>query len=107
MTELRLNGNDGDYLLFESLSGERFRVLVDDALRSAIRSSSSRNTSIVQLSPREIQSEIRGGSTIDELIARSGDPRSYIEKFAAPVLDELTHVIASALGVRISIAGDR
>lgn len=107
MTELRLNGNDGDYLLFESLAGERFRVLVDDALRSAIRTSAPRNTSNVQLSPREIQSEIRSGTTVDDLIARSGDPRSYVEKFAAPVLDELTHVIASALGVRISIAGDR
>ncbi|MEN9749904.1 MAG: hypothetical protein RL149_982 [Actinomycetota bacterium] len=107
MTELRLNGNDGEYLLFESLTGERYRVLVDDALRSAIRSHTPRNTTNVQLSPREIQSEIRSGKTVDELVAKSGDPRSYVEKFAAPVLDELTHVIASALGVRISIAGDR
>lgn len=107
MTELRLNGQDGDYLLFESLTGERFRVLVDDSLRSAIRSATPRNTANVQLSPREIQTEIRSGASVEELVARSGDPRSYIEKFAAPVLDELTHVIASALGVRISIAGDR
>lgn len=107
MTELRLNGNDGEYLLFESLTGERYRVLVDDALRSAIRASSPRNTANVQLSPREIQSEIRSGKTVEELVAKFGDPRSYVEKFAAPVLDELTHVISSALGVRISIAGDR
>ncbi|MBP6043210.1 MAG: DUF3071 domain-containing protein [Rhodoluna sp.] len=107
MTELRLNGNDGEYLLLESLTGDQFRVLIDDSLRSAIKSTSSRNTSSVQLSPREIQAEIRSGATVDELVSKSGDPRSYIEKFAAPVQDELSHVIASALSVRISIAGDR
>lgn len=107
MTELRLNGNDGEYLLLESLTGEQFKVHIDDSLRSAIKSSSSRTISSVQLTPREIQAEIRSGATVDELVARSGDPRTYIEKFAAPVLDELTHVIAGALSVRISIAGDR
>ena len=107
MTELRLNGNDGEYLLLESLTGEHFKVQIDDSLRNAIKSSTTRTVSSVQLTPREIQAEIRSGATVDELVARSGDPRSYIEKFAAPVLDELTHVIASALSVRISIAGDR
>jgi hypothetical protein len=107
MTELRLNGNDGEYLLLESLTGEQFTVHIDDSLRNAIKSSASRMTSSVQLSPREIQAEIRSGATVEELVTKSGDPRSYIEKFAAPVLDELTHVIASALCVRISIAGDR
>ncbi len=107
MSELRLNGNDGEYLLLETLTGEQHRLLIDDSLRSAIRASSPRTASSVAMTPREIQSEIRSGSSVEELIARSGDPRSYIEKFAAPVLDELTHVIASALSVRISIAGDR
>jgi hypothetical protein len=59
------------------------------------------------MSPREIQSEIRSGKSVEELISRSGDPRQYVEKFAGPVLDELSHVISSALSVRISIAGDR
>lgn len=107
MTELRLNGNDGDYLLLESLTGDRYRLLVDESVRSAIRAAGAKTTSNVTLTPREIQAEIRSGATVEELIARSGDPRGYIEKFAAPVLDELTHVIASALSVRISIAGDR
>ena len=107
MTELRLNGNDGEYLLLESSTGEHFKLKVDDYLRNSIKGSGSRSTSTVQLSPREIQSEIRSGATVDQLVEKSGDSRSYIEKFAAPVLDELTHVIASALAVRISIAGDR
>lgn len=107
MNELRLNGSDGDFLLLESLTGDMYRLAIDDSLRSMLKQASSSQTLSVQLSPREIQTEIRSGRTVEELIARSGDPRLYIEKFAAPVLDEISHVIASALGVRISIAGDR
>ena len=107
MTELRLSGNDGDYLLLESTEGEKFRVFIDESLKSTIRNSDKGLTNSVTLTPREIQTEIRSGATVDELVARSGDPRNYIEKFAAPVLDELSHVITSARGVRISIAGDR
>ncbi len=107
MTELRLSGNDGDYLLLESTAGEKFRVFIDESLKATIRNSDKALSNSVTLTPREIQSEIRSGATVDELVARSGDARSYIEKFAAPVLDELSHVITSARSVRISIAGDR
>jgi hypothetical protein len=107
MTELRLVGSEGDYLVFESLNREVFKVLIDENLRATIRNPEGRLTSSVNLSPREIQAEIRSGATVEDLIARSGDPRHYIEKFAAPVQDELSHVIASALSVQISIAGDR
>ena len=107
MTELRLIGHDGDYVLLESLSGEIHRLLIDDSLRAAIRRSGPTSSTPIQMSPREIQSEIRSGKSVEELISRSGDPRQYVEKFAGPVLDELSHVISSALSVRISIAGDR
>jgi hypothetical protein len=100
MTELRLSGNDGDYLLLESTAGEKFRVFIDESLKSTIRNSDKGLTNSVTLTPREIQTEIRSGATVDELVARSGDPRNYIEKFAAPVLDELSHVITSARGVQ-------
>ena len=107
MNELRFTGHDGDYLLLESLTGEKFRLLVDDSLRGTIKRSGQSAGLSVQMTPREIQSEVRSGKSVDELISRSGDPRQYVEKFAAPVLDELSHVISSALSVRISIAGDR
>ena len=107
MTELRLSGNDGEYLLLESTAGEKYRVLIDESLKASIKSGEKSQSKTVVLNPREIQAEIRSGATVDELVTRSGDPRSYIEKFAAPVLDELSHVITTARGVRISIAGDR
>jgi hypothetical protein len=107
MFELRLSGNDGIYLFLESSSGEKYRLLIDESLQNALRHADKGSASSVSLSPREIQSEIRSGTTVDALVAKSGDPRHFIEKFAAPVLDELSHVINSAKGVRISIAGDR
>lgn len=107
MDELRLQSSDGEKLILESQTGERFRLHIDDSVRSAVKQSAGLSNSQIKLSPREIQSAIRSGKTVDQLYASSGDPLEYIEKFAGPVLDELTHVLATALGVRISIAGDR
>ena len=107
MDDLRLHSTDGEHLVLESQSGEKHRLLIDESLRQALRSSSASKSGPITLTPREIQSAIRSGSNIDELISRSGDPRDYIEKFAQPVIDELNHVLSTALSVRISVAGDR
>ena len=107
MSDLRIHSTDGEHLVLESQDGTRHRLLIDEALRSAIRNNSVATNSQISLTPREIQSAIRGGSSVDELISKSGDPRDYVEKFAQPVIDELTHVLVTALGVRISVAGDR
>lgn len=107
MTELKLVGTEGEYLIFETPNRETVRAVIDEALRNAIRNPEGRATSTVNIEPREIQALLRSGLTVEEVIAKSGDPRHYIEKFAAPVLDELSHVVASALSVRISVAGDR
>ena len=100
MDDLRIRSTDGDHLILESQDGNSFRLLIDDSLRSAIRNTSMTRTSEIKLSPREIQTAIRGGESVDQLFRRSGDPLDYIEKFAQPVIDELTHVLTSALGVR-------
>ena len=107
MNELRLHSTDGEHLVLESQTGVKHRLLIDDAVRAAIRTTSSKTSSSVSLTPREIQTAIRSGATVEDLVSRSGDPREYVEKFAQPVLDELTHVLSTALGVRISVAGDR
>ncbi|MEY4320096.1 MAG: hypothetical protein RLZZ471_37 [Actinomycetota bacterium] len=107
MDDLRINSTDGEHLILESQDGNKHRLLIDDSLRAAIRTPSLSSSKSIQLTPREIQAAIRSGSSVDDLISKSGDPRDYVEKFAQPVLDELTHVLATALGVRISVAGDR
>lgn len=107
MDELRINSTDGEHLVLESHDGTKHKLRIDDALRQAIRSNVTAAKSQMSLTPREIQTAIRSGSTVEQLVSKSGDPRDFVEKFAQPVLDELTHVLASALGVRISVAGDR
>lgn len=107
MKDIKFLGTDGDFLLLESSDGERYRLLVDEALRRASRGDPLEKLDAPTISPREIQEEIRVGRTIEEVIAASGAPEEYVRKFAQPVLDELNHAVLNALTVRLEIAGDR
>lgn len=107
MEDLRVIGLDGEFLNLEGQSGQRFRIRVDESLKSAIRTHTTFNKASVTLTPREIQAEIRAGATVEELVGRWNDPIEYIAKFAQPIIDELGHIVHAAQGVRISIAGDR
>jgi hypothetical protein len=107
MQDIRFLGVEGENLLLETESGEQFRLRLDDGLRKLIRKEPATSDNQEQISPRDIQIEIRSGVTVQELADRTGASVDYIEKFAATVLDELQHVISSALAVRILVPGDR
>ncbi len=107
MKDIKFLGTDGDFLLLETAEGQRFRLLVDDAVRRASRGEASNQLDAPSISPREIQEEIRVGRTIEEIVRASGAPEEYVRKFAQPVLDELNHAVLNALTVRLEIAGDR
>lgn len=107
MKDIKFLGTDGDFLLLESADGERYRLLVDDAVRRASRGENLEKLDTPSISPREIQEEIRVGRTMEEIIAASGASEEYVRKFAQPVLDELNHAVLNALTVRLEIAGDR
>lgn len=107
MAELRLESSDGEYLVLESPDGTTYRLLIDEALRKAVRRETVTADDSNRISPRDIQLEVRSGVTIEELAAKTGASLEYIQKFAAPVIDELAHVVKSALSVRITMAGDR
>ncbi|MFM6963712.1 MAG: septation protein SepH [Micrococcales bacterium] len=107
MTDLRLNGTDGDFLNLESQDGSHFRLAIDESLKSAVRNHTTFDKTSLTLTPREIQAEIRAGATVEELVKRWNDPIEYVAKFAQPIIDELGHIVQAAKGVRISIAGDR
>lgn len=107
MKDIRFLGIENDSLLLESEDGEQFRLNLDDDLRRTLRREPAATEEAEQISPREIQIEIRSGVSIADLADRTGASIEYIEKFAATVLDELQHVIASALAVRIQVPGDR
>jgi len=107
MKDIKFLGTDGDFLLLETAEGQRFRLLVDEAVRRASRGESSNQLDAPSISPREIQEEIRVGRSIEEIVKASGAPEDYVRKFAQPVLDELNHAVLNALTVRLEIAGDR
>lgn len=107
MKDIKFLGTDGDFLLLEDSSGQKFRLLLDEPLRRAIRNEPPSQLDSVNISPREIQEEIRAGRTIEEVIQASGAPEEYVRKFAQPVLDELNHAVLNALTVRLEVAGDR
>ena len=107
MKDIKFLGSDGDFLLLEDANGQRYRLLVDEAVRRGIRGEAAGALDTPTISPREIQEEIRVGRTIDEIVRSSGAPEAYVRKFAQPVLDELNHAVLNALTVRLEIAGDR
>jgi hypothetical protein len=107
MTDLRFESSDGEYLLLEGADGTSYRLLIDDGVRRAIRRDVVTDADAAKVSPREIQLEIRAGLTIEDIVAKTGASFDYVEKFAAPVIDELAHITSSALSVRITMAGDR
>lgn len=107
MDEIRFIDLDENYLVLETLSGEKFKLSVDDSLRAAIKNPTSEKLDDAVISPREIQEQIRTGSTVSDLAAATGVSESLLAKFAAPVLDEIAHIVNTAQAVRLTVASDR
>lgn len=107
MDDIRLFETDGDFLVLEAQDGQKFRLFIDENVRSSIKREKLQQLESVTITPREIQEEIRNGASIDQLMKDSGATFEFIEKFAAPVIAELEHIVNSALSVRLTIAGDR
>ena len=107
MADLRLETSEGEYLLLSMPTGETHRLVIDDALRRAVRREVISTDDSNIISPREIQLEVRAGLSIEDIVSKTGASAEYVTKFAAPVIDELAHVVKSALSVRITMAGDR
>ena len=107
MDDIRLVETDGDYLVVEATGGQKFRLLIDDSVRSAVKRETPQSLDDLTMTPRQIQDAVRVGTTIDELVKLSGATWDFVEKFAAPVIAELEHIVESALSVRLTTAGDR
>lgn len=107
MQDIRLVDSDGEYLNLETQGGEKFRLVLDDSLRSAIRRETQVNLDSVSISPREIQDFVRSGISAEDVASKHTVSLEYVEKFALTVVDEIGHIIASAQTVRISIEADR
>ena len=58
------------------------------------------------LSPRDIQTRIRAGESLEDLVAGSAMEAERIERFAAPVLAEREHLALTALGSSVRRRGE-
>lgn len=98
MRELKVVGLDADgkRIICETEdSGEKFVLYADERLRAAVRGDQtvSNQTQIdvevtTVLRPRDIQSRIRAGASVDQVAAAAGVDRERVERFAHPVLLE-------------------
>ena len=97
MRELTLIGLDvdGKHIICEGGDpADKFLVAVDDRLRAAARGDRSwlgqktESEARSVLRPRDIQSRIRAGASVEEVAKASGMDELKVERFAHPVLLE-------------------
>ncbi|NVN50014.1 septation protein SepH [Mycolicibacterium hippocampi] len=98
MRELKVVGLDVDsrrIICETDDSGEKFVLRSDERLKAAVRGDqvSSNQTAIDvevknMLRPKEIQSKIRAGASVEQVAAASGMDIARVERFAHPVLLE-------------------
>ena len=92
----------GSHLVLEGSDRAQYRVPVDHRLAAALRAPDRPRTRQLeiavesQLSPREIQTRVRAGQSVEEVAAAAGITAERIERYAAPVLAERAHVVELA-----------
>lgn len=106
MQDLTVIGVDNGALLVSSDAGTRYRIAINESLRSKVRQASPPAGAGRKLAPREIQAHIRSGMSAEDVAAVTGVDLEYIQKFEGPVLAEREFVIESALNVAVHTAID-
>jgi hypothetical protein len=104
MRALRVVGldEDGESVICEDPeNGERFTVPADERLRAAARGDLTRLGQVqiemeAQMRPREIQSRIRSGASVEQIATASGIPEHRVERYAYPVLLERAQIAEMA-----------
>jgi hypothetical protein len=100
---------DGKSLIVETDDGEQIAILADANLRQMLRDRPRPQLEIEMdsgMTPREIQTKIRAGASVEEIAEISGMPESRVEAFAAPVLAERDHIAGLARLGSVRRAGE-
>ncbi len=93
---------DGRFVIVATETGEELAIAADDRLRAALRGDRPRPGQLEikmesALSPREIQTRIRSGESVEDVARVAGVDRERVERFAAPVIAEREHVAGLAM----------
>ncbi|RRD29118.1 septation protein SepH [Actinomyces bowdenii] len=116
MVELELLGANGDTVVMTDAEGERYSIVIDDALRAAVRRDRAAvspqlgpmaavggagATGSAPLRPRQLQALMRAGATAAEVAASTGMTVEHVRRFEGPVLAERQWAVSQAQACRI------
>ncbi len=111
MADLRLVGvhEDGSHLLLSGPNGDNYLLPLDEALRTAVVRSPHHGPrkpvrATARMTPREIQSMIRAGSTAAQVAEVSGHTIDQIRRYEGPVLAERDYIASQARKVEVAPA---
>jgi hypothetical protein len=87
------NGRSGTRIICETAEGtEKFVLRPDDRLRAALSGDAMPTQADSEvpnvLTPKEIQSRIRAGASVEQVAGAAGEDAARVERFAHPVLLE-------------------
>ena len=103
MQELRFVGVENGAVIATNEDGERFRLVVDEGLREALRPRPTPRAVGPKVPPRVIQQLIRAGATVDMVVDRTGADRELVERFEGPILAERGYILEQARGVPVRV----
>ena len=109
MIELELLGGNGDRIVMTDEDGQRYSIIVDDALRAAVRRAGPAALSPApdvpssngNLRPRALQSLMRAGASAEEVAQSTGMDVNHVRRFEGPVLAERRWAVEQAQACRI------
>lgn len=113
MIELELLGANGGSVVMTDQAGERYSLVIDDALRAAVRR--DRPASLPRPSqspepdaapttparPKDLQALMRAGASAEEVAAATGQDVEHVRRFEGPVLAERGWAVEQARLCRI------
>ncbi|WP_311477839.1 septation protein SepH [uncultured Gulosibacter sp.] len=104
MQELRFVGVEQGAVIATNADGERFRLVIDEALRNALRPQPEhRQATAKTVPPRLIQQLIRAGRTVAEVVDQTGADEEIVERFEGPILAERGYLVEQARAVPVRL----
>lgn len=106
MQELKVIGVESGSLVAAGSDGVRFRIAIDEELRSSLRQRLPEHSDEKRPSPRQIQTLIRSGMSAEEVALTTEASLEYIQRFEGAILAERNFIVSQALAVPVHTAGD-
>jgi hypothetical protein len=101
MRELNVTGVDEGVIVAADSDGVEYRIAVDEITVARLKRPVT-VSSLLRVSPRDIQSQLRAGLTREEVADLTGASLDEVARFEGPVLAELEYIINSALALPAS-----